>query len=172
MKYQLLFLLFFGLVTKSIAQDVFGLEELKHRSNDFTEFVMSQGQTLNEKLPINLVPNRILDFKLQGQDSLAMVRINNKFIEYYDYLIDYQKQKGITTNNLTSIFIESASDSSNDLDCFKDWYATEAHTIAVTLACYQSDKATVKESCITRSIHVTIINNSNVAECFKALDKK
>ena len=172
MKYFLFVILLFSLVTHIEAQDVFGLEELKLKSNDFTEYVMNEGKTLNEKLPINLVPNRITDFKLVGQDSLTMVRIKGEFIKYYDFLLSYQDQQGITTKNLTSIFVESAKDSSNDLKCFKDWYATESHTIAVTLACYQSELVTVKESCITRSIQATIINNTNVAECFKALEKK
>mgnify|MGYP001101916443 FL=1 len=172
MKYSILVILLFSLVTQTVAQDIFGLEELKLKSNDFTEYVMSEGTTLNEKLPINLVPNRITDFKLEGQDSLAMIRIKSKFNEYYDYLLSFQNQKGITTKNLTLIFVESAKDSSNDLKCFKDWYATESHTIALTLACYQSELVTVRESCIARSIQATIINNAVVAECFKVLDKK
>lgn len=84
MKYFLYVILLFSLVTHIVAQDVFGLEELKLKSNDFTEYVMNEGKTLNEKIPINLVPNRITDFKLVGQDSLAMVRIKGEFIEYYD----------------------------------------------------------------------------------------
>lgn len=172
MKFTILVILFFSVQPGLNAQDLFGLEELKLKSNEFTEYVMRAGQTLNEKMPTNLVPNTISDFEMKGADSLALVNINLKFIEYYDYLLNYQNQKGITTNNLTSIFIESLNDSPNNLDCFKDWYDTEARTIAVTLACYHSDIAVVKESCIARSIQVSIINNSNIAECFKYLEKK
>ena len=172
MKYSILVILLYSLVNQTAAQDIFRLEELKLKSNDFTEYVMSEGKTLNEKLPINLVPNGITDFKLYGQDSLAMISIKSKFNEYYDYLLSFQNQKGISNKNLTLIFVESAKDSSNDLKCFKDWYATEAYTIALTLACYQSELLTVKESCIARSIQATLINNTVLAECFKALDKK
>ncbi len=172
MKYSILTFFLFSLLNQTYTQDPFGLEELKSKSNDFTEFVMSEGQSLNEKIPSSLVPNRIDDFDLHGQDSLALVRIHGKFVTYYNYLLRYEEQKGISTNNLTSIFIDSANDSPNEMACFKDWYATEAFTIAVSLACYHSDIDAVKESCIARSIHATIVNNANVAECFKALEKK
>ncbi len=172
MNYLKILVILLVLATNTMAQDLFGLDKLQLKSNEFTEYVMSQGLTLNEKLPINLVPAEIEDFKLQGQDSLAMVRIRVKSFEYYDYLVDYQNKSGITTLNLASIFLESANETSNDSDCFKDWYITEAQTIAVTLTCYQLDIASVKESCIARSIQATIINNSNVAECFKELESK
>ena len=172
MKYHILIFLLFSLVTQSAAQDFFGLEELKVKSKEFTEYVLSQGQSLNAKVPANLVPLRIKDFKLEGKDSLAMVNIDMKSVEYYDFLVSYQKQTGITTNNLCTIFLDSVNDTPIDLKCFKDWYLTEAHTIAVTLACYQSEISSVKESCIARSIQATLINNANVAKCFNALDKK
>jgi len=157
-------------VIDSSAQGMFGLEEMKTKSNDFTKYVMGKGSPLHDRLPVDIVPMAISEFDLSGEDSLAIIQIKEKFIEYYDYLISYQKQNGITTNNLSSIFIESANDAPDQLTCFGDWYKRDVHTIAITLACYNSDLDSVKESCIARSIHATIINNAAVAECFERMD--
>ena len=172
MKHIVLITLLFQIALVTTAQDPFGLEELKMTSNNFTEYVMNAGQSLHDKISPDLVPIQVADFNLEGQDSISILKIEEKFVEYYDYLLRYQKQTGITTNHLASIFVESANDSSNSLKCFNSWYATEAHTIAITLSCYQSDIESVKESCIARSILSTIINDANVADCMQSYKRK
>lgn len=171
MKQLALLLIFICLSNSLEAQDVFGLEELKVRSNDFTQYVMTKGESLQGDLPVHIVPRSLVDFDLNARDSITMEEVKAKFVNYYDYLLTYMIDKGITTNNLTSIFIESADETSSDMKCIKEWYTTDVHTISLTLACYQSDIPEVKQSCIARSIHATIINNNRVAECFKSSQK-
>lgn len=154
------------------AQNISGLEELKLKSNEFTKYVMNEGSVLHDKLPVDIVPMNIDDFALENEDSLAMIRINAKFIEYYDYLSNYQQQIGFTLDKISAIYIDSAMEVQDGLTCFSDWYARDAHTISMTLACYNSEIETVKESCIARSIQASIVNNASVAECIKLENKK
>lgn len=167
MNYIFLFVLLFGVSISVNAQALSDLEKLNLKSNKFTEFVMSRGTLLYEKIAQKIVPNSLDDFNVNGSDSLALQEIKSKSLEYYDYLVDYQKSSGVTMDYLASIFINSAAESSSDSDCFKNWYTTEGFTVAITLACYQTDNLSVKESCIARSIHAMILNNANIAECFK-----
>lgn len=167
MKYSILILnLVLGL-QYSYAQSIAGLQEMQVKSNEFTKYVMSEASTLHDKLPTDVVPMNIIDFALVAEDSLAMNRIHAKFVEYYNYLLSYQQQNGFTLDQLSSIYIDSAKDEVNGLTCFSEWYKRDVHTISMTLACYSSNIESIKESCIARSIHSTILNNANVAECIK-----
>lgn len=156
----------------SYAQDITVLEEMQLKSNEFTKYVMSEGAPLHDKLPTDIVPLNIIDFTLVAEDSLAMNRIHSKFVEYYNYLLDYQQQNGFTLDQLSAIYIDSAKDTLSGLTCFSEWYSIDVHTISMTLACYSSEIESVKESCIARSIHATILNNANVAECIKKENTK
>jgi len=172
MKYLISFLVLFLGLSKSHAQNLIGMEEMKLKSNEFTKYVMNQGSILHDKLPVDIVSMSIEDFGLANEDSLAMIRINTKFIEYYDYLLKYQNENGFTSDQLSSIFIDSAKDSEDELTCFSDWYGRDAHIISITLACYNSEILSVKESCIAHSIQASIVNNANVAECIKSQNNK
>ncbi len=171
---RFLILIFYVSLHAIQGQNISELDEMKQKSNEFTKIVMSEGASLHDKLPMDLVPMNIYDFQLTGEDSLTMVRINAKFKEYYDYLLDYQSRNGFSTHQLSTLFIDSAKDAldGESMSCFDEWYKRDVHTISMTLACYESEIESIKEACTSRSIQYTIINNASVAECIKLRGSK
>lgn len=168
LRFFLMITLFLFVIFEMEGQNVGQMEEMKQKSNEFTKLVMSEGASLHDKITFDIVPMSKHDFILDTQDSLALDRIHKKFIDYYDYLLDYQHKNGLSIDQLSSIYIDSSNDAPGEMSCFTEWYKRDVHTLSLTLACYASDIASVRESCIARSIQQTIINNASVAECIKS----
>jgi len=170
MKIFLLCYILFGLSQFSWveAQGLFDLEELQNKSNEFTKSVMQNGIGLDDKIQKDIAHISLDDFKLIGEDSIALIKIYDESIKYYDYLLNYKNTNGLTIDNLSSLLMDSKPKSKDDFTCFEDWYCRDTYIVVRSLTCYQSELDDVKRSCIVSSIQPTIVNNTAVAKCIKS----